>query len=79
MRGTLTLQTLLQNKEKYKSGNQENSSKRLIEWMAYAMELFAVVANPRFLVFLESLNHKFDCPSEKVLRTKLFPQVFAKV
>ena len=38
-----------------------------------------VVANPRFLVFLESLNPKFDCPSEKVLRTKLFPQVFAKV
>ena len=26
-----------------------------------------------------ALNPKFDCPSEKVLQTKLFPHVFAKV
>ena len=33
----------------------------------------------RFLEFVAALDPKFDCPSSKTLRTKIMPEVFAKV
>ena len=72
---------MIEKKQKYQPGNanQEETTKRLLEWIADAVQPFSVVENARFLALLESLNYKYNCPSEKVIRTTLFPAVFSKV
>eukprot|EP00116_Pleurobrachia_bachei_P002275 sb/3462537/ len=79
--GTPTLFTLANKKVKYCPENpvQQDATKKLVEWISDGVLPFALVDNTRFLSFLESLNCKFDCPSEKVLRTKLFPKVYVQV
>ena len=58
---------------------QMELTRYLAEWISDAVLPFAVVKHSRFMHFLEKLNPRFDCPSEKVLRQKIFPKVFDKL
>ena len=79
--GTITLQTLIDRKVKYPADHpkQMELTRYLAEWISDAVLPFAVVKNSRFMHFLEKLNPRFDCPSEKVLRQKIFLEVFEKL
>ena len=74
--GTPKLLAYVTRKQKYlpESKEQKDLNKLLSDWIADGVLPYAIVDNARFLEFLDKMDPKYDCPSSKTLRTKIFPQ-----
>ena len=59
--------------------DQQNSEQKLIFWMCDTLKPYNTVERDRFKAYSASLNKRFNVPSEKIIRTKLIPELNAKV
>ncbi|KAI6650097.1 Zinc finger BED domain-containing protein 4-like [Oopsacas minuta] len=57
----------------------QNRGNYLAEWICDSLLPYTTVENERFDVFISHLNHKFDVPSEKVLRQRIIPDIYRRV
>ena len=51
----------------------------MVIWICDSMNPYKTVANEPFKVWIESLQPKFDMPSEKLIRTKIIPELYQKM
>ena len=51
----------------------------LAEWICDSLLPYTTVENEIFNFFISHFNHKFDDPSEKVLRQKIIPDIYRRV
>ena len=51
----------------------------LAQWIFDGLLPYAAIQSAQFKTFIEALNKKFYLPSEKILRTKIMPDVYARV
>ena len=68
----------LKNKRLSDHPDQISGTYLLAEWICDSLLPYTTVENKRFNVFVNNLNHKFDVPSENVLRKGLF-RIFTDV
>ena len=74
---TPKLQDFIQQKVHYKPDNprQKTLEKTVTEWLVDAILPYATVENSRLRLLLEQLDPKFNCPSEKTIRTNNMPNL----
>ena len=77
----LSLEEAFELKNKWLPGHPEQISGTylLAEWIYDSLLPYTTVENERFNVFINNLNHKFDVPSEKVLRQRIIPDIYRRV
>ena len=77
----LSLEETFELKNKWLSDHPDQISATyfLAEWICDSLLPYTTVENKRFNVFVNNLNHKFDVPSEKVLRQRIIPDIYRLV
>ena len=77
----LTVQETLTRKQKWDKNNpeQREGENLLVHWLCDSVKSYTTVENKRFKKFIGHLSSRFNIPSEKVIRTKLVPELSNKV